>query len=79
MPKFTVEVLVRFRKVLDTKDFVTEEDLEDLEEDDDPDSFDISEAEALSRFEEQLSEGDPAVQDLSEFDSGDIDVRMIGG
>lgn len=78
MPKGMVEVTAKFRREVDTSDFVTDEDLDDLEEDG-RDAFELSLEDAAARLQEQYESGDLAVQDEPEFDGADISVRVIGG
>lgn len=72
-----VEVTVKFTREIDTADFVTDEDREDL--DDEDDEVELTLEEAAERLAEQYGEGEVSVEDEAGFIEASVEVRVIGG
>lgn len=72
-----VEVTVKFTREIDTADFVTDADREDL--DDEDDEVELTLEEAAERLAEQYGEGEVSVEDEAGFVDASVEVRVIGG
>lgn len=71
-----VEVTVKFRREIDTTDFITDDDYDDVDDGDEPE---ITLEEAASRLQAKYEEGDEMLSEEPRIDDSEVEVRVIGG